>query len=108
MTVETHCKALELKSSLDEEVIRDQKAEIERLQAIVAKLPVTADGVPVVPHAGFVYYPGICILRGIVRRSDSGNKWCAVVQTRTREIREYDVSECCSTREAAENAKGNK
>lgn len=37
MTAETHCKVLELKSSLDEEVIRDQKAEIERLQAIVDK-----------------------------------------------------------------------
>jgi len=33
--------------------IRDAAAELERLEAIVAKLPVTADGVPVVPGERF-------------------------------------------------------
>ena len=37
--------------------IKELEAEIERLRAIVAKLPVTADGVPVVPGMNGVFVP---------------------------------------------------
>ena len=85
--------------------------EIDRLQAIVDKLPVTANGVPVVPGMT-LYEPlikpcrGTIVLkeypsadavekRGMVRRHGYERGWIA------------EASKCYSTREAANAAGGN-
>lgn len=68
-------------------------AEVARLQAIVSRLPLTADGVPVEPGAK-VWTPG-------------GAEWEVYCADRACEPRSYDndpsmkISECYSTREAA-------
>ncbi len=54
----------EYQKALD--VIAEARVEIKRLKAIVAKLPVTADGVPVLP--GETYY---CCFEN----TEDGDKW---------------------------------
>ena len=75
-------------------------AEIERLEAIIAKLPVTADGVPVVP--------GMRVWR-IEHQTTLGE---SVLDVSLRGIHLvgksdwYESRDVCSTREAAEAAGG--
>lgn len=77
--------------------------EIERLQAIVNKLPVTKDGVPVVPGTDCVW-----IDTGVVGLRASGdidrNGWASFGDNYGC-CRSRRTTECYSTREAAEQAR---
>ena len=84
------------------ESIRAVLAEVDRLAAIVAKLPKTADGVPVVPgmelwHAGTAW-------------SDKGDYAWSFYRRRNGELEVQFIlcnvllSDCYSTREAANHA----
>ena len=90
-------------------------AEIRRLRAIIAKLPVTADGVPVVPGMA-VWLPGGGQYPGEVESVGCGNallvndsiKWPHPPLGLGGEDSQYSVrdgDELYSTREAAEAAK---
>ena len=80
------------------------KEYITRLEAIVDKLPKTADGVPVVPGE-YVWTPGLAMW--IVCRGNGSSDYC---ETLAAEPNAYDmdpsapVKSCYSTREAAEAA----
>lgn len=80
--------------------IEELGGECERLQAIVDKLPVTADGVPVVPQIDDLYHPsrpkcGILNDETQVEFDDTGaGDW-----------HYHPVGECYSTEEAAQAAK---
>jgi len=83
--------------------LSEAKAEIERLQTIVDKLPKTADGVPVVP--GMVLHDPIWI------EDPFGVHQLLVFCPNARRSEwscndgEVDTSQCYSTREAAQAAK---
>lgn len=76
-------------------------AEIKRLQAIVDKLPKTADGVPVVP--GMVLYSSAFIC-GAFRHPETVKGMCAYADPDTSGWMdgELDVHDLYSTQEAAE------
>ena len=78
--------------------------EIERLQVIEGKLPTTADGVPVVPGAGIVYkfITETCDVRAT--RDVRDGMAFFVGEWYTVSCFEECVSDCFSTREAAEAA----
>ncbi|MCP4410897.1 MAG: hypothetical protein GY807_24790 [Gammaproteobacteria bacterium] len=63
--------------------------EIERLQAIVDKLPKTADGVPMTPYADY-YFPGSVDEIGFytISNGHSGGLWYAFDLYSTREAAE--------------------
>lgn len=105
-----------LRAALDEvqtarrrgdEIVAGYEIEIQRLRAIVDKLPTTADGVTVVPGIDYVWIVRNGeALRGLVltcfhddwyadlRWQTENGGWCGAPS----------VSECYSTREAAEKA----
>lgn len=76
------------------------QAEVERLLAIVGKLPKTADGVPVVPN-DTVYHkpeePGGYAERGFVSLDCDGD-WVVISQ---HTCNSWFVEECFSTKRAA-------
>lgn len=72
--------------------------ERDELRAIVDKLPKTADGVPVVPGRDFVYW----------RYDSEGRRWHVLNRLMVLPVgggASEPLSECYSTREAAEAAK---
>ena len=80
------------------EIIGKQRAEIERLTAIIDKLPKTADGVPVVPGMT-VYYRG---MGGVVQTT---NEMCVnAIKAANGFI--LNPSGCYSTQVAADAAGG--
>lgn len=92
--------------------VREQAAETERLQAIVGKLPVTADGVPVVPGMQ-LYAPSetVCsyhkhdIAAGTLPRYAFSPLVQLVCETGIDHCAEMPICKCYSTREAAETAR---
>jgi len=105
-------KAIELGRTLDRKVIKGHEAEIERLtaelaeiQAVVDKLPKTADGAAVAPNVE-VWYPsphddGVYKIRNVLKRGA-----CYMPKTGGSQvnIQYVDISQCYSTREAADDA----
>lgn len=94
----------------DGEYIQWLEAERERLEAIIDKLPKTADGVPVTPGLTVFYSYGDIV--AFPMRVQEFSEWCVMdgVATAFAEGRHEDVfhlfytTECYSTREAAEAA----
>ena len=76
-----------------EDILEELADEIERLQAIVDKLPKTKDGVSVVPKVDKVHHPRYAY-PGIVIGSYAG--WMHNIES---------ISDCYSSREAAEKAR---
>lgn len=92
------------------ELLREAKAEIERLQAIVDKLPTTADGVPVLVHES----PRIWVFtkRTGLYRSGEKTQWWQMRVDRFKDgffhgyvdgshMDAFPASECYSTSEEA-------
>jgi hypothetical protein len=77
--------------------------EMERLQAIVDRLPKTADGVHVIPGEDTVWHPDMIDCDGELHAMaldiDHGAAWWRLPNQR------YPIEKCCSTREAAEKAR---
>ena len=86
-----------------QEYIAWLEAELERLRAIVDKLPRTADGVPVVPGME-VYYP----IRSGTRQGEILQQWVndSLDVTPCRSTNRVAIYSWYSTREAAEAAGG--
>ena len=84
--------------------IADLEAEIERLRAIVARLPHTADGVPVL--GGDKVYAGPQNVRATIaspyRVCEHGGKATDAPWVYWGPPNVIDISDCYSTREAAE------
>ena len=89
--------------------------EIDRLQAIVDRLPKTADGVPIVPHD----QPTVWVFTkrtGLYRPGEPAQWWDMIVHSYEdgklvgfvggSHMAKIDPSECYSTKEAAEAAGG--
>ncbi len=92
--------------------IKRQWDEIERLQAIVAKLPKTADGVPVVPGVDAVFWAGGDKRNCLVPLQASNCHYVLGPEGYVRHsIKKHhsdekvSIRKCYSTREAAEAAK---
>jgi hypothetical protein len=90
--------------------IREQEAEIERLHAIVDKLPKTADGVPTLPSNStrlwYVHpYSGEVYERTYEVDLDDARSHRSHVRDERTEVTWISVRECYSTLEAAEKAK---
>ena len=86
-----------------EEGRMESEAEVERLQAIVDKLPKMADGVPVIDgETVYCRYPKHGIATGTYRAEDSE----VVVETDDDWVTVVSISDCYSTRKAAEAAGG--
>ena len=81
-----------------EEEATMQAGELERRQAIIDKLPKTADDVPVVPGKDRVFHPNERCTEGNLQalRLDTDNGASC--------FRWYLIQDCYSTREAAEAA----
>ncbi len=82
---------------------REIAAELDRLQAIVAKLPVTADGVPVMP--GMKVFYDICGVISVMRVDSvelHGERWLL----RQFGVVTRDLTDCYSTQAAAAAAGG--
>ncbi len=77
-------------------------AKIERLQAIIDKLPKTADGVPVVP--GMILFDPVWIDRHFP--IEELLVYCPDATRSEWHDGEVDVSQCYSTKAAAKAAKG--
>lgn len=87
------------------EYISDLEAEIEQLEAIVDKLPITADGVSLVPIVDGCY----TVINGnvemcYVTHHEDNRGWIARV-VRWDMDRNIEIGYCYSTREAAEAAR---
>jgi hypothetical protein len=78
--------------------------EIERLLAIVAKLPKTADGVPVVPGMRVWWVCNRAIWAGTVDGVTCDQVW--LIPDEGEHWGTWSPSDCYSTREAAEKAAG--
>jgi hypothetical protein len=73
---------------------RRSEAEIERLRAIVDRLPKTKDGVPIIPCVDSVWHPDFT---GSGTAKECGRAYWACYMRK--------IDECYSTREAAEAAR---
>lgn len=86
-------------SAIDE--LREAAAEIERLQAIVSRLPRTADGMPIAPGMKlWTVFDGSDVTVNWFCRGHGTGVWLMDTDRGNR-----TESECYSTREAAEKAR---
>jgi len=79
---------------------------VEQLRKIVEKLPVTADGVSVIPYMDFIYHPSrpTWSLQAYGDKEQSAMDVCRPASDCAMKHIVVPVSECYSTREAAEAA----
>lgn len=95
---EARCRVMARTTDLSREDLAAAKAEIERLQGIVAKVPKTKDGV--------VVYPGMTIF--VMTECDADAQEDIVAEPYADFLSYYRISECYSSRQAAEAGKQEK